>query len=282
MLQQQAHPQPHPEHDCTLPGTFPANSVGFASWSLSKCAVRVPRALGYRDWATNSLWETSNAVVVQPSTFRFARSRCLQMKAQRLLPRAGLLPWRPYIRHCLANSLHRSVQSLASCIYTRPLWMQQQFSKIHVARMGNVQQSVQCARGASSHVLAWYDASSHISRAITAHRMANKPGGAWRQRPPERGHVVEGQGTPTRRETNVEEMGAARAGVWSDRAHTRDYPSACQRPPAVRPADATGLHGNRINACDATVGTRYVPFHESFTRTLNLRHMQKDWDSMFS
>jgi len=50
------------------------------------------------------------------------------------------------------------------------------------------------------------------------------------------------------RETTVQGMGAARAGVTSDHTHTRDYPSACQRPPAVRPSHATGLHGNRINA----------------------------------
>jgi len=75
------------------------------------------------------------------------------------------------------------------------------------------------------------------------------------------------QHTRAGRETTVKGMGAARAGVTSDHAHTRDCPSACQRPPAVCPAQATGLHGNRINACDATVGTRYVPLHESFTRT---------------
>jgi len=72
--------------------------------------------------------------------------------------------------------------------------------------------------------------------------------------------------TRTGRETIVEGMGAARAGVASDRADTRDYPSACQRPPAVRPAHGTGLHGTRMNACDATVGARYVPRYESLTR----------------
>jgi len=40
--------------------------------------------------------------------------------------------------------------------------------------------------------------------------------------------------TRTGRETTVAGMGAARAGVASDRANTRDYLSACQRPPAVR------------------------------------------------
>ena len=77
-------------------------------------------------------------------------------------------------------------------------------------------------------------------------------------------------------------MGAARAGVTSDRAHTLDYLSAYQRQPAVRPAHATGLDGERMNACDATVGARYVPRRENLTRMFKLQRMRKDWASTFS
>jgi len=65
----------------------------------------------------------------------------------------------------------------------------------------------------------------------------------------------------------VEGVGAARAGVTSDRAHTLDYPSGYQRSPAVRPVHATGLDGKRTNAFDETVGARYVPRDEDLART---------------